>query len=342
MINKTEQEIMKNWKGDIDKPVVSACCITYNHENYIAEALDSFLMQETNFVFEVIVRDDASPDKTAEIIREYEIKYPNIIKPIYEKENGYQKGIKASPVAFAKAKGEYIAFCEGDDYWTDPEKLQVQINEMRKYPDISLSFHLSSTINNLNIQLQPKLQKRNKFYSTEEIITGNFHLVQTNTIVFKKEKIKNLDFDLFSKSPVGDVWMRVNAAIPNGALFINKNMSIYRVQAQGSWSASMQEENKFIKYVDTMIKSIDLFDKYWDFKYTHAFLIYKNMYIDAVMKKDINQIQKNNFINNYKYLMSIKNLIQWNFLYKYPTLVNYFKLFKNKIKGLFRAKTNTK
>lgn len=117
---------MKNWKGRIDKPEVSVCCITYNHENFISEALDGFLMQETNFPFEVIVRDDASPDRTADIIREYEKKYPNIIKPIYELENGYQKGIKPSSVTFKKAVGKYIALCEGDDYWTDEKKLQIQ------------------------------------------------------------------------------------------------------------------------------------------------------------------------------------------------------------------------
>ena len=126
MIDKTEQEIMEGWQGDLNNPIVSVCCITFNHENYIGEALDSFLMQETDFPFEVIVRDDASPDTTADIIREYERKYPNIIKPIYEKENGFQKGIKPSQVVIKKAIGEYIAFCEGDDYWTDNKKLKIQ------------------------------------------------------------------------------------------------------------------------------------------------------------------------------------------------------------------------
>lgn len=132
MIDKTEQEIIKNWEGDLTNPIVSICCITYNHENYIAETLDSFLMQETNFPFEIIVRDDASLDKTADIIREYEAKYSNIIKPIYEKENGYQKGIKATPVTFKKAIGEYIALCEGDDYWTDTLKLKKQVDFLTK------------------------------------------------------------------------------------------------------------------------------------------------------------------------------------------------------------------
>lgn len=126
MIKKTENEIMEQWDGDITRPIVSICTTTYNHEKYISEALDSFLMQETNFSFEIIVRDDASTDSTAEIIRKYEQKYPNIIKPIYESENGYSKGVKPLPITINKAKGKYIAICEGDDYWIDTKKLQIQ------------------------------------------------------------------------------------------------------------------------------------------------------------------------------------------------------------------------
>ena len=98
MHSRIEEEIMQNWEGDRNKPVVSICCVTYNHENYIAEAIDSFLMQETNFPFEVLIAEDYSTDNTAKIIREYERKYPNIIKPIYQKENQYSKGIVVSAV----------------------------------------------------------------------------------------------------------------------------------------------------------------------------------------------------------------------------------------------------
>lgn len=92
MINLTQSKVMQNWGTDnSDTPLVSVCCITYNHEPYIAHALDGFLMQKTNFPFEVIVHDDASTDRTAEIIREYEVRFPKIIKPIYETENQYSK-----------------------------------------------------------------------------------------------------------------------------------------------------------------------------------------------------------------------------------------------------------
>ena len=117
-------------------PVVSVYCMTYNHENYIRDCLDGFLMQKTTFPFEVIVHDDASTDRTQEIIREYAEKYPDIIRPIYQKEN--QRRLKVSAITtyvFPEVRGKYVAICEGDDYWTDEEKLQKQIEIMDAHPE---------------------------------------------------------------------------------------------------------------------------------------------------------------------------------------------------------------
>ena len=137
--NRTEQEIMRNWSAGVT-PVASICCTTYNHEKYINEAIDSFLMQETNFPFEIIIRDDCSTDKTAAIIKIYSEKYPNIIKPILETENQYSKGVRPMPVVFKKAAGKYLALCEGDDYWTDPEKLQKQVDFLENNPEYVITY----------------------------------------------------------------------------------------------------------------------------------------------------------------------------------------------------------
>ena len=141
MINRTQEEIMQDWGVDnSDTPLVSVRCITYNHEPYIAQALDGFLMQKTNFPFEVIVHDDASPDKTADIIREYEAKFPKIIKPIYETENQYSKHDGSlGRIVNAALKGKYIAFCEGDDYWIDENKLQRQVEFLENNDSYSMS-----------------------------------------------------------------------------------------------------------------------------------------------------------------------------------------------------------
>lgn len=336
-LNKLEQKIAIKWKNiDLETPVLSICCTTYNHEDYIRQALDGFLMQETNFPFEIIVRDDASTDKTAEIIKEYEKKYPNIIKPIYKKENTYSKGVKPSLVCFNKAMGDYIALCEGDDYWTDPKKLQIQVDEMQKYPQFGLSFHLSLSIDNLNNILCPKLHDKNKIYSLKEIITGDFHLVQTNTIIFRKEKLHNLNYKLLTKSPVGDFWIRVSASMPNGALLINRIMGCYRVLSRGSWSTSMQDSTRFIKYVSDMIKSVDDFDKYWGFKYTKNFFIYKNKLINAVIRKDINYDHKLGFIKNYKKVMTFQNRFLWCFIYSHPKIIAFIRLIRNNIKRIVK------
>lgn len=121
---------------------LSIYCLSYNFASFIRQALDGFVMQKTNFPFEVIIHDDASTDGTAEIIREYEAKYPDIIKPVYQAENQWQKGVNISKeFIFPKIKGQYVALCEGDDYWTDENKLQKQVDYLDAHPDCSLCFH---------------------------------------------------------------------------------------------------------------------------------------------------------------------------------------------------------
>ena len=106
----------------MEQIMVSIVCNAYNQELYIREALESFVAQKTNFKFEILVHDDASTDTTADIIREYESKYPDIIKPIYQTENQYSKNVSITALQHQRANGKYIAFCEGDDYWIDEYK----------------------------------------------------------------------------------------------------------------------------------------------------------------------------------------------------------------------------
>ncbi|MCF0216744.1 MAG: glycosyltransferase [Fibrobacteraceae bacterium] len=137
MLNKTQEEITAKWKSmDTEHPLVSIKCLAFNQEKYIAQTLDGFLMQETDFPFEIIVHDDASTDKTQDILREYQAKYPLILKPVYQKENQYSKRDGSlTRAANAPLKGKYIAECEGDDYWTDPQKLQRQADFLEQNPD---------------------------------------------------------------------------------------------------------------------------------------------------------------------------------------------------------------
>ena len=138
MINITEKEIMKNWQGDISEPVVSICCITYNHEKYIEETIDSFLMQETDFPFEIVIGEDCSTDNTRKIVEKYKEMYPNIIKLIVSENN---VGMQANGQRTMEACiGEYMALCEGDDYWTDKNKLQIQKDFLESNPEYIICY----------------------------------------------------------------------------------------------------------------------------------------------------------------------------------------------------------
>lgn len=121
------------------KIIVSIQCLVYNHEPYLRKCLDGFVMQKTNFKFEAIVHDDCSTDKSCAIIREYAEKYPDIIKPIYEKENQYSKhDVSLNRIMDNASIGKYVAICEGDDYWIDPLKLQKQVDFLESHPDFDM------------------------------------------------------------------------------------------------------------------------------------------------------------------------------------------------------------
>lgn len=120
--------------------LVSISCITYNHSAYIRQCLDGMLMQHTTFGFEILIHDDCSTDGTDDIIREYASKFPQIIKPLFEEENQYQQGKPIGTVVWnlPRAKGKYVALCEGDDYWTDPLKLQKQVDFLESHSGYGL------------------------------------------------------------------------------------------------------------------------------------------------------------------------------------------------------------
>ena len=168
-----------------DLPLVSICCITYNHEPYIRQCLDGFMMQKTNFSFEVLIHDDASTDKTQDIIREYEAKYPDIIKPIYQKENQYSKGISVTKTFnYPRVKGKYIAMCDGDDYWIDPYKLQKQVDYLEAHSDCGLvhtNFCITNVSKNVKYVNDIKYIDGQPLY---EYLLGMFHIA-TLTVCYK-------------------------------------------------------------------------------------------------------------------------------------------------------------
>ncbi len=142
-------------------PLLSIVCPAYNQEGFVAQTLDGFLSQQTSFSFEILIHDDASTDGTARIIAQYAERYPDIIRPFYQQVNQFRQGKPCVPNLFAKARGRYIAYCEADDYWTDPRKLQLQVDFLESHPDYVLTYHdaISFDVNGqYGVQLQGKLR----------------------------------------------------------------------------------------------------------------------------------------------------------------------------------------
>lgn len=167
--------------------VVSVICLAYNHEKYIEKTLNEFTKQKTNFKFEVLVHDDASTDKTTVIIKKYEKKYPDIIKPIYQKNNQFSIGNNPTKICFKKAKGKYIALCEGDDYWCDENKLQKQYDFMEKNQDFSACFHNTVKHDLLGIQKDSKFNNWNDIHIMDEKDVFFGWLVHTSSYFVRRE-----------------------------------------------------------------------------------------------------------------------------------------------------------
>ena len=177
------------------KPLVAIHCLVYNHEPYLRDCFEGFVMQQTNFPFVAIVHDDASTDNSAAIIREYEAKYPHIFKPIYEKENLYQKGgfiliNEVMNTAIEATGAKYVAKCEGDDYWTDPLKLKKQVDFMEANPEYSVCFHDCTVYNTWSEEYvkRTKLCDNEDFDITvDDFLNGRNGIGQPLTMLFRMD-----------------------------------------------------------------------------------------------------------------------------------------------------------
>ncbi len=271
--------------------MVSIICNVFNHGEYLRDALQGFVIQKTDFPFEVLIHDDASTDNSADIIREYEDKYPELIKPIYQTENQYSKGVKFTrKFQLPRAKGKYVAFCEGDDYWINPLKLQKQVDYLEANPDCSLC--CTSTIW-LDMRTGKQLDKcRTEFdkdISLEEIIEEKKgRIFQFGSILIRKkvyEAIPNWK-DAF---PVGDTPIAMAAAVAGRVHMLSDVTTVYRNHAKGSWTAQLDSNTQHkIKILNRMICGFEEFNKATEFQYNDiiAKRICMTKYNIAVMSRD--------------------------------------------------------
>lgn len=232
----SEEEIVSSWIGETAKPVVSVSCVSYNHSSFIEDALEGFLIQETDFPFEILIHDDASTDGTADIIKKYQSLYPNLIKPIFQSENQYSKGFKNPNVRFnyPRAAGRYIATCEGDDFWTDPHKLQKQKDFLDDNPDCVMCGHSLITIDEkvLESNLEMGIMRVDNIEIDEYDIT--LRSVHLSVIMFRN--ILSYDLDDFTGVYGGDRILRTLLLNNGNKCFVdNINFSVYRKNRGGVW-----------------------------------------------------------------------------------------------------------
>jgi glycosyltransferase involved in cell wall biosynthesis len=251
-------------------PLVSIVCITYNHESYINDALDGFVMQKTDFPYEIIVHDDASTDGTANIIREFEAKYPELFVTILQNENQFSKKVNIwGNITFPKARGKYIALCEGDDYWTDPYKLQKQIDFLEGNPEYSFSIHAAKVLDMDTGKtgiLKHKCKNGFRTFTTKDAILIGGSLITTNSMVLRSEFIRNIP-EWFNNSPTGDFALSLILSIHGKVAYFDDVMSVYRRGVPGSWTnriISTRSRRELHKKTEKMLLS---FNKYTSNKY---------------------------------------------------------------------------
>lgn len=321
--------------------LVSICCITYNQEKYIRDALEGFISQKTNFKYEILIHDDNSTDKTKDIIKEYELKYPNLIKPIYQNENQYSKGKKiTAEYNFPRVKGKYIAMCEGDDYWIDKNKLQVQVDFLEKNDDFSLAVHPSIYFNQENnIKSEKNYLNRDTVLDIRSFLNEYYKIIpgvlfQTSSFVFRSDDIRKLlneKIEFYFKCKVGDIPLVLYLATQGKIYFINKNMSVYRQNSIGSWTIKQRDNKTYLKHLTNMKEMYQLFNEYTQEHY------------EDIVNKFINSIDFDINLNygNYKRIISkeykslfkmldLKTRIYILMTAYFPKLMKMYKLIKEK------------
>lgn len=277
--------------------MVTIRCITYNHEPYIRQCLEGFVMQKTNFRFEAIVHDDASTDGTADIIREFADKYPDIIKPIFETENQYSKHDGSiRRIMDAHTHGKYVAICEGDDYWIDPLKLQKQVDFMEAHLEYTLCFHSAKVIGNSEYRTCCYTELREKDYSAIELF--NNWIIPTASVLYRN----GIKIYTDKRFIVGDNPIFLSCA-KNGKIrcISNQPMSIYR-QVTGSavsrgWN--WKEQIEHFEAIEEHFTDLGITDLIKD-KISYIFAKQILISITKKSKGDLCFVLKFLFNNNFK------------------------------------------
>ena len=259
-----------------NQPLVSIVCDTYNHAPYIRHTLDSFLSQQTDFPFEIIIHDDASTDGTADICRDYAAKYPDKITLIAQSVNQYTIDRRIqSHILIPKVNAKYTAILDGDDFWVDPDKLQKQLSYLEAHPDCTLCIggaNLVDVDNRVIGRVAP--YDVDRVVDPADMIRGGGGFNATNTIVMPTELLKNLP-QFADHVEAEDIPFQLLGALSGYAWYIADTLMAYRIAVPGSWST-----RQYASAMETRIKtSRDLialnegYDAFSNGKYHEAFVM---------------------------------------------------------------------
>lgn len=286
--------------------LVSVYMVTFNHEKYIEQAIESVLMQKVDFKYEIIIGEDCSSDKTREAIDKYKNMYPDIIKPIYRDEN--IGAMKNSLEVFDACSGKYIAMLEGDDYWTDEDKLQIQVDFLENNSEYSCCVHNAKTYNCKTEQFEETIPKA-YFTNFKDFDDGMAKYIEAdtffhvNTYLFRnffiKENIRAKE--LFKVSNlVGDLQLALINLHLGKFKFIDRDMSVYRINSGRDCISGRDGEEIYNEY----IKIVQFADEFFDYKYEETLSKLKEKYIRDFYKAKRSKINK---IKNYNFLVLLIN-----------------------------------
>lgn len=304
--------------------LVSINCMTYNHEEYIAEAIESFLMQITEFNYEILIGEDCSTDNTKIIVENYMRMYPKKIRIITSEENVGAK--MNSQRLLENSKGKYIAECEGDDYWIDPYKLQKQVDYMEAHPTCTLCFHASETI---QAPKKPtgrvvRPYNRSKISPVEDIISGGGRFCDTASLFYPKKLMEDSP-EFYREAIVGDYPLQMILASQGYAYYIDECMSAYRSGVEGSWTmrlnAGANVRGNIIKVNEGIIQLLNGFNKYSSYKYINEIEnICRKLEFELLVLQKKTKEQKHSRFNNYNWLFKLKVKIKIRIRCNFPSL----------------------
>ena len=306
------------------EPLVSICCITYNQKKIIKDAINSFLVQKTDFPIEILIHDDASTDGTAEIVRVYENKYPDLIDVVYQTENQYSKGKRVFYNLFNIARGKYIALCEGDDYWTDPLKLQKQVDFLESHPECSLCCHkviIHFGDGEFPDSVSPK-------FNGNRILNKKEFFIFTCSVMFRNI-IPEEYYSYISDFKVGDTPLWHYLAQFGNVAFLDQCMATYRRHKAGVFG-SLSQIDQVLCMIDTrekITRKLGYQENHFNLILYHIKLIKLHRHMENYNGMR-NQIQKCYPYLKYASARQIFAVFKYSLISIFPFIDKLYKLFK--------------